>query len=265
MHQLELFPRMELRSLLDFQRVETSQLSLQELKKLIRCENFFISPKANSLIQSEHSSIVDKILRFRIQYIEEMLIEEARGFNLDASFEKLGADVHHGAQTWVGLNPHTLQTPYSECLKILQLLNLKPYQQIIDLGAAYGRMGIIVGGLYIKNSFTGLEYVKARADEGNRVYNELGIINSKLVHQNLYDPRFELPEADIYFIYDFGQIHHIEHTLNQLKCIAKRRPIKIIVRGEFTRKIIREKHSWPSLQYEGRPDQELSIYSAYKS
>ncbi len=256
---------MELKSLLDFQRLESSQLSATELKALIGLPHFFSSPKANNLICGEHSAIVDRILGFRIQYIEEMLIEEARGFSSDEEFESLGPGLHNGAQTWVGLSPQTLQTPYSECLKILQLLNIKPYQHIVDLGAAYGRMGIIVGGLYIKNIFTGHEYVKARVDEGNRIYKELGLQKSKLLHQDLAHPAFEIPEADIYFIYDYGQIVHIEHTLNQLKGVAQKRPIKIVVRGEYTRKMIKEKHTWPSLQYEGRPDQGLSIYSAYIS
>jgi hypothetical protein len=169
MSQLELFPRTEFKSLSDFQRLEFSQLPLGDRKLLVHHQEFFTSPKANLVIRRQHSSMVDKILGIRIKYIEEMLVAEARGFEPEGSHETWGPTLHQGVQTWVGLDVETLQTPYSECLRILQLLKIRPYQHVVDLGAAYGRMGVVIGGLYIKNSFTGFEYVKARVDEGNRV------------------------------------------------------------------------------------------------
>ena len=60
---------MELKSLNDFQRLETSQLSALEIKTLVGLKPFFLSPKSNNLICGEHSAIVDKILGFRIKYV----------------------------------------------------------------------------------------------------------------------------------------------------------------------------------------------------
>lgn len=263
MLQLELFPRTEFKSLSDFQRLENSQLSLADRKLLAHHQEFYTTPKANDVIRRQHSNMVDKILGFRLKYIEEMLIAEARGFEPEGSHETWGPSLHKGVQTWVGLDLQTLQTPYSECLRILQLLKIRPYQQVVDLGAAYGRMGVIIGGLYIKNSFTGYEYVKARVDEGNRVLKELGFNRSTLIEQDLSDPEFELPEADIYFIYDYGQVEHINHTLTQIEATAHKRPVKVVVRGKFTKRIIADRHQWLELKYEGKLEELFSIYTAY--
>ena len=263
MLQLELFPRTEFRTLQDFQRLESSQLDLADRKRLANYRNFFTTPKANALIRRQHAEIVDKILGFRMKYIEEMLVAEARGFEPEGSHDTWGPAMHQGVQTWVGLDISTLQTPYADCLRILELLKIKPYQHIIDLGAAYGRMGIVIGGLFIKNSFTGYEYVKSRVDEGNRVYRELGFKRSELKHQDLFDSKFELPHADVYFIYDYGQVEHIDHTLEQIKKIAHKRPVKVVVRGKFTKQIVAMKHEWLNLMFEGKLEDEFSIYSAF--
>ena len=263
MLQLEFFPRMELKALSDFQKLENAHLPLKDRLLLTTAIEFFQTPKANDVIRRQHAGMVDKILGFRIRYIEEMLIAEARGFDPEGSHETWGPSMHAGTQTWVGLDIQTLQTPYSECLRILQLLKIRPYQHIVDLGAAYGRMGIVIGGLYMKNSFTGFEYVKSRVDEGNRVFQELGMNRSKLYTQDLFDPNFEMPEADVFFIYDYGQVEHIDFTLKQLEKIAHKRPIKVVVRGKFTRQIIANRHPWLDLQYEGKLEELFSIYSAF--
>lgn len=263
MLQLELFPRMEFRSLSDFQRLESVSLPVSDKKKLINYPDFFLAPKINDVIKRQHANMVDKIIGFRMKYIEEMMVAQARGFEPEGSHETWGPSMHDGVQTWVGLDLQTLQTPYAEIMRIFHVLKLKPYQQIVDLGAAYGRMGIVVGGLHIKNSFIGFEYVKERVDEANRVYRDLGLRNAQMFTQDLFDPNFELPEADIYFIYDYGQVEHINHTLNQIREVSCKRPVKLVVRGKFTRKIIEAQHSWLELKYEGKTEELFSIYTAY--
>jgi hypothetical protein len=261
--QLELFPRMELRSLTDFQRLDATGVPLPDRKRLAHVLEFYQSPKQNDVIRRQHADLVDRILGVRIRYVEEMLVAEAQGFEPDGSHETWGPALHAGIQTWVGLDPQTLQTPYAECLRILQLLRIRPYQHVIDLGAAYGRMGVVIGGLYLKNSFLGYEYVLARVDEGNRIYDELGFYRCRLVAQDLADPAFQLPEADVYFIYDYGQVEHIDRNLRQLEAIAHRRPVKVVVRGKFTKRIIADRHPWLDLRYEGRGEEQFSIYAAY--
>lgn len=262
MLQLEFFPRTEFKSLSDFQRLEHAQLSVADKNRLINYPDFFQTPKANDVIRRQHSNFVDKILGFRIKYIEEMLIAEARGFDPDGAHDTWGPRMHKGVQTWVGLDLQTLQTPYSEIVRILQLLKIKPYQHVIDLGAAYGRMGIVIGGIYAKNTFAGYEYVKNRVEEGQRVYKELGLKRSQLFTQDLAASDFEMPEADIYFIYDYGQVEHIDRTLKQIELISQKRPVKLIARGKFTKQIIASHHPWLDLKYEGKLEELFSIYTA---
>jgi hypothetical protein len=263
MFQLEFFPRLEFKSLSDFQRLESSDLSLTSRKLLSQTVEFYASPRPNDVIRCQHANLIDKILGFRAKYIEEMLVAQAQGFDPDVTHQSWAPSLHGGVQTWVGLDLQTLQTPYAECLRILQLLKIRPYQHVIDLGAAYGRMGIVIGGLYIKNSFLGYEYVKARVDEGNRVYKELGFTRCQLKEQDLFDSDFQLPEADIFFTYDYGQVEHIDHTLKQIECIAHKRPVKIVVRGKFTKKIIADRYTSFNLLYEGKLEDFFSIYSVY--
>jgi hypothetical protein len=261
--QLDFFPRMEFSSLGDFQKLDRMGLPLPERRYLSQTPQFFSLKKDHELIRHEHSQIVDRILGYRMKFIEEMLVAEASAFDPNGSHDSWGPKMHQGVQTWVGLDLVTMQTPYSEMARIFQMLKLKPYQHVIDLGAAYGRMGALIGGLYPKAIFTGFEYVKSRVDEGNRVYQELGLANCKLVQQDLFAKDFNLPEADIYFIYDYGQVEHIHHTLKQIYEVAKRRPIRLIARGKYTREIITSHHQWLDLAYEGKSAGHYVIYQAY--
>jgi len=262
MNQLDFFPRTELQSMLDFQRLAAHSLSASERRQLVSHPSFFKSPSTNDVFKRQHADLIDSILGFRLRYVEEMLMAEAQGFDPEGSHETWGPSLHDGVQTWIGLNLQTLQTPYAEILRILQLIKLKPYQHVVDLGAAFGRMGVVIGGNYIKSFFTGFEYVKSRVDEGNRVYEELGFDKCKLRTQDLFAKDFLLPDADAYFIYDYGQVEHIDHTLNQIKAKARKRPLKVIVRGRFTKDIIKTLHPWLELKYEGKMDELFSIYTA---
>ncbi len=264
MLQLEFFPRMELKSLSDFQKLDGAALSSSDKKLLISSPEFYQTPKANDVIRRQHALMVDKILGFRVKYIEEMLVADARGFDPEGTHETWGPSLHNGVQTWIGLELQTLQTPYSEIYRILQLLKLKPYQHVVDLGAAYGRMGVVIGGLFIKNIFTGFEFVSSRVDEGNRIYNDLNLTKSKLVEADLAGENFEIPEADVYFIYDYGQVEHIDRTLRQIRDVSVKRPVKVVVRGKFTRKIIADRHEWLDLTYEGKLEELFSLYHAYQ-
>lgn len=265
MLQLDFFPRTELKTLQDFQSLDASQLSWTDRIQLINYPEFFKSPKVNDVIRRQHSDYVDHILGFKLQEVERRLVMKAQGLDPDGSHESWGPSMHNGVQTWVGLDLQTLQTPYSEILRILQLIKLKPQQHVIDLGAAYGRMGVVVGGVFGKSQFTGYEYVKERVDEGNRVYRDLTLRNCQLHAVDLFAKDFRLPEADVYFIYDYGHVEHIDHTLKQIAYVAKKRPIKIVARGKFTKQIIAQYHPWLELKYEGKLEEFFSVYQAYSN
>jgi hypothetical protein len=254
---------MELKTLSDFQKLESFGLTASELKGLIESTHFFNSPKNHEAIKRKHSALIDKILGFRTSFHEEMLMTDALGFDPDGSHETWGPDLHQGVQSWIGLDIDTLQTPYCEILRILQLLKLKPFQTVVDLGAAYGRMGVVIGALYMKTTFIGYEYVRTRVDEGNRIFKTLGLNRCELREQNLFSPDFKIPDADIFFIYDFGQVEHIDQNLKQLEKMAYKRPVKLAVKGKYTKEIISKGHPWLQPLYEGKASDSFNLYAAY--
>src|SRR5690606_15766709 len=134
--QLNFFERKKFQALSDFQHLSQEGATLEEVKKFLSDPDFFKCPKVNTVFKLQHSKFLDLILDFRVSFVEEMLLYQAAGFDPDGNHETWGPKIHGGVQTWVGLDNETLQTPYCDILKILQLLKLRPYQEVIDLGAA---------------------------------------------------------------------------------------------------------------------------------
>lgn len=258
--QLNLFPRKRFLALTDFQQLSQLGANVEEVREYLTDPDFFKCPKTNTVFKLEHSKYLDLILDFRVSFVEEMLIYQAAGFDPDGNHETWGPKIHAGVQTWVGLDNETLQTPYCDILRILQLLKLRPYQEVIDLGAAYGRMGMVIGGLYPRNNFTGYEYVKERVNEGNRLYQKFAFKNARLITADLGEASFSLPLADVYFIYDFGQVEHIKKTLKEIEELSVRRPIRVVVRGKWTKEIIEGEFPSYGLLHEGRLEKPFQIY-----
>ena len=55
-----------------------------------------------------------------------------------------------------------------------------------------------------------------RFKETVRVFQKLGLEKSKIVLKNVTDKGFEIPFADVYFIYDFSNSDDISTVLNQI-------------------------------------------------
>lgn len=247
--------------LADWQRLLSTPLGDQELKKILRQKDFWHTPKHNDQIARQHSILLDKILGFDLKGIEEKLVKQGRIKLPDGSFEYWGPAIHDGAQTWVGLDVQTLNTPYSVLLRICELLELKT-QTVIDLGAAHGRLGVVMGGLYPHAHFIGHEYVPERVHEANRIYSRWGCVNSKCEVQDLFAKDFVLPEVDVYFIYDYGRHDHINATLGQISLEAAKRPIRLVARGQATNKLIADHHPWALVDYTGVGEEHFNIYRA---
>lgn len=192
----------------------------------------------------DESDIIDSELGFCVYSIEDNLIEKAKKISKDGNVKSWGKLLHKGSQSWVGLNPKQLQTTYREFFDILNFLPPSDKTTFCDLGAGYGRFGLVLNLMNNKSKFIGFEISKARVDEGNRIFNKYNCLNSKLICQDLVDPSFFIPESDVYFIYDYGLETHIKHTLEQISTIADTKKIAIIARGRGVRSIIHYKHPW---------------------
>lgn len=190
------------------------------------------------------SAELDRSLGFQVHAIEKELLMKALQADPEGNHHTWGAAIHGGNQSWVGLDPETLQTPYSELKLMCEHLRPQKGMRMVDLGAGYGRLGLVLSTFYPGVSFCGLELVKERVAEGNRLFRDLSISHSELYEQDLMSPEFTLPEADIYFIYDYGKVTHIRHTLNQLSLMAEKRNYKLVARGKGIRGLIDLEFPW---------------------
>jgi hypothetical protein len=186
----------------------------------------------------KHAEDLDQQFGFRIAQVEQ---EVAKEKNLGTLADK---------ETWNHLSPQIFQTPYIELRFILEsLLNLKDSLgipepcRIVDLGAAYFRLAFVTRLLF-NNQFLaeGYEICPQRVTEAKRVY-EL-YFGEPLVHLHAIDVSavgFEIPLADVYFIYDFGTTSDIEHLLKNL--LQPSKSFLLVARGARINSLLLKNYS----------------------
>ncbi len=206
----------------------------------------------------ETSTDIDKLFGFRVNEIEGRLLEKARTLSPGGNHHTWGSLLHEGNQTWVGLHPETIQTPYSELLRMTEKLDLRPGDKVIDLGAGYGRLGILLHKLHPRVRFQGIEFVPERVAEGQRVYQLQGLDPDTLCIGDLTREEFMPELADHYFVYDFGKVPHIRHLLHKLSRIADSRKFSVTGRGKGIRSLISHEFPWLTPCYE---EENFSIYT----
>lgn len=186
------------------------------------------------------SACLDRYLGFGIESIEKALVNEAKSLAPDSHIEGW-SEALHGAQTWVGLSPSQLQTPYFELIEILD--KLSPDQKtIIDLGAAYGRLGVLIGLFYPQLKFLGIELVKERVNEAQRIFSHYNFANAQML---VSDTTEKVPKGDVYFVYDFGSHHEILELINIFSEKADRgEKFQIIARGSAINSLIIRHAPW---------------------
>lgn len=101
-----------------------------------------------------HVKTVDKLLGYKIPKVEVKLLQRYRAYDRDNDDSNRK---HHykGNQTWIGLHPQALQKSYC------------------DIGAGYGRVGLVLSLLFPEAKFIGYEIVKQRQLEGSRFFDYL--------------------------------------------------------------------------------------------
>lgn len=259
--QLTNSENVELFELADFQKLADRSLGHGEVKRLLRHPRLFKSPRDTDQINRQHARLIDKILGFDVKGVENHLVLQGRSVLPNGSYEYWGPALHDGAQTWVGLDPQTLNTPYSVLRRLCEVLKLKD-ELVVDLGAALGRLGAVMHQASPRARFLGLEYVPARVDEANRVFRKWGMGNSRCEVSDLFARDFELPEAQVYFIYDYGKHEHINATLGQIKLESEKRSLRLVARGQATNRLISLHHPWLEVSYEGSVEENFKIYHA---
>ncbi|MCM2282876.1 MAG: hypothetical protein NDI61_13635, partial [Bdellovibrionaceae bacterium] len=180
---------------------------------------------------------VDGWLGLRIETVESELAERgcrARAQSINREHQEL----------WIGLAAKSLLTPYIELRALLARLRLRPNQVVVDLGAAYGRMGFVVERHFAGVEFMGYEYVGERVLEARRCYVRQKLRLARMEHVDLTSPNFRPIPADVYFLYDYGTPKAIEKTLHDLRRIAMSRPFTLVARGTRCMEAITRRHAW---------------------
>jgi hypothetical protein len=192
-----------------------------------------------------HAAEVDAWLGLRCELVEERLRQA----------KKPGGAHEH----WIGLGVQSLQTPYTELRLLLERLAPPPGSLLVDLGAGYGRLGLVLAAHFPEVRFIGYEAVAERIAEARTC--PLPFARPGLVEADLSDPGFAPAEADYYFIYDFGSREAVEKTLGDLRTIARKRPITVVGRGRRTRDLIERGQPWLASVV---PPQHFAHYSIYR-
>jgi hypothetical protein len=159
---------------------------------------------------------------------------------------------------WRGLPPHVLLTPYCELAQAVEECGLEREAHWVDLGAAYARLGHVLGELRSQARFTGIELVLERAKEGERALRARGLTRARVVQADLES--CDIPEGDVYFLYDFGALSGIRRVLSALQAHARQRPLRIVARGRFTQHEIERAHPWLSKVVKPLRHPKYSVY-----
>jgi SAM-dependent methyltransferase len=152
-------------------------------------------------------------------------------------------DPKDGEERWIGRHPSIFLTPYVELRAWLE--ELKPEGTVVDLGAGYGRLGFVLARHYPGTRFLGYELVPERAQAGADALKRFGAGNASLRQADLNE--IALPEAQLFFVYDFGSRESIARLLEKLRDRAKENNFTLVARGRGVRDAIEKSHPWLSV------------------
>jgi hypothetical protein len=162
------------------------------------------------------------------------------GLGVEGIEEKL-RDPRDGEERWIGRHPSIFLTPYVELRAILEEVRPREGETVADLGAGYGRLGFVLARHFPRSLFRGYEIVPERVNSGREALGRFGAPNARLEQGDLRS--LPVPEASIYFIYDFGSRPSIARVLEELKG----RSFTLVARGRGVRHEIDRHHPWLSV------------------
>lgn len=246
------------------EKVVQSKPSLEEIKNYLASPNFFELHQRDQ--RKEASQLIDKILEINTMNIENELLQIAMKAQPEGNMGTWGPHLYDGSQTWLGIQAETLQTSYAEFFDIVKILKKHNLKKVIDLGAAYGRLGLVLNNLYYQDpeaAFLGYEIVEERTNEANRIFEMLGYMNCRCLSEDITKSDFHLPQADAYFIYDFSNPPHIKALLEKFSQIFFKKNLFLITRGEGVCSLIQQKFPLFYSNFKPFHDNKWTIYSSF--
>jgi len=144
------------------------------------------------------SLLLDRVYGLDIERVEKTVPEEM----FDGVERGMKSEAGNADWSLRRLSPNSQNTTYSDMEAFFGEAKLQPGQTVVDLGAGYGRMGMYLGAQHPEVKFLGYEINPVRVAAGKKIYGILGFKNAQLLEQDLSAKDFELPVADIYYMYD---------------------------------------------------------------
>lgn len=126
----------------------------------------------------------------------------------------------------------SVQSSYSTIFSTLREINPKPGAHLVDLGCGFGRLGLVIGLHRPDMHFTGYEYVDHRVQTAHECSQRMSL--SEHIHfvtQDLSDLKFQLPDADIYYLYDPFHAATYQQLILQIEAVSKKRPVVVATKG----------------------------------
>lgn len=142
-----------------------------------------------------------------------------------------------------------VQSGYSTILTALHNLKLNSGDRLIDLGSGYGRVGLVAGLMHDHINFTGYEFVQHRVDIANLASQNFNLSDRiKFLTCDLSNPDFQIPDAEVYYLYDPFSEETYLYILSQLVNISRRQKITIVTKGNARAKLLEvaTRERWPA-------------------
>lgn len=181
-----------------------------ELKELISHRVFFQAASSNPRIQSK---IIDSLVFPNKQEIEKKLVRDYDDLR-DVDYRE--EESFDCSQPWIGIDPQTLETTYWDFAQLFEFLDQENFnlKEVVDIGSAYGRAGVVASSIFPQVTFTGYEIVEERVVESKSAFERLGLTNCNALLKNVLHE--EIKDADLYIIYDFSHADDIEQLIKKL-------------------------------------------------
>ncbi len=212
---------------------------VQSLQALVKNPDTF--SRVEDIHPRMHAKFLDKALGYKIAKIEVKLLQKYRAYYKDND-ESNKKQHYHGTQTWIGLHPQALQTPYNDIYDALSLLSEFEVTKVVDIGAGYGRVGLVMNSIFPDARFIGYEILKQRELEANRVFEKLNLLNCEVIRENVLEQGFRLPSAEVYFIYDFSDLNDLTEILDVLESRIEEDSFFLIVKGDMINYLMTKKY-----------------------
>ncbi len=148
-------------------------------------------------------------------------------------------------KTWLGIPPSVLNTSYATYIEILQNENPHRDSTFVDMGSAEGRLGFIIGSLFPRMKYIGIEYHPHRIKNSIAAAQLLDFRNVHFITSDFTSDNFTPPSGDYYYFYMPSSDAELNMIgISKLHAVAKKKKISIITTAFENPKKIIQKFSW---------------------